>query len=245
MKKIEDKNKIKGLLEEDKIFTSNILGRMKYEKGYNIFVDDVDNINGVLLKSGNWYLVYSPEDKIAKKLINNLKGNKLNFAGVPIEYYNFIKESKEIDWEEICHLYYIDSNEFELLKPNHKVSNLRMKDAEIVNEFYTYKSENSIDYIKNCIAERKTSCIFDKNGKPLSWAVIREDGSMGIMYTRKEYRNKGLAISVTLDLINKVINNGDTPFVHIVHGNTPSVRLAEYIGFKKHGDIAWFGTKDI
>lgn len=245
MKKLNNLDKVKKILEVDKVAVLNILCRIKYEKGYDIFVDNMENPKGLLLKSGNWNLVYSSDDDIAKELINNLKGEKLNFAGVPIKYYNMIKKEKQIDWEEICHLYYIDNENINLLKPRHKVESLRIEDSDIVNQFYTYKDENSIEYIKECILERKTSCIFDKDGNPISWAVIREDGSMGIMYTRKEYRGKGLAASVTLDLVDKVINNGDVPFVHIVHGNDASVKLAESIGFKKYGDIAWFGTKDI
>ncbi|MBS4537966.1 GNAT family N-acetyltransferase [Clostridium sp. D2Q-11] len=244
MKKISNLDKINALLNKDKIATINIQGRMKYEKKWSILVDDTDNPNGIIFKNGYWNIIYSPNDTIAKNLINHLKEKELGFAGVLIKYYNMMKESNKIDWDEICHLYYIDPKEIKIPQIRHNVEKLRLEDAEIVNEFYTYKDEDSIEYIKECIIERETSCIFDEAGKPISWAVIREDGSMGIMYTRKDHRGKGLAISVTWDLIRKVINNGDIPYVHIVHGNEASVRLAKAIGFKKYGDIAWFGTKD-
>ncbi len=63
------------------------------------------------------------------------------------------------------------------------------------------------------------------------------------MYTKKEHRGKGLAVSVSVDLIKKAFNLGITPYVHIVTDNSASVSLAEHIGFKKYGEIVWFGTK--
>lgn len=244
MKILNNIDKVTNLINLDRIATLNIQGRMKYEKNWSILVDDIDNPNGMIFRNGYWNVVYSDDDIISKKLLNSLKKGERGFAGVLIKYYDMMKHNKNIDWDEICHLYYIDEDNFKIPNIKHNVESLRLEDAETVNKYYTYKDENSLEYIKKCILERETSCIFDEFGRPISWAVIREDGSMGIMYTKKEHRGKGLAISVTWDLIRKVRDNGDIPYVHIVHGNEASVKLAESIGFKKYGDIAWFGIKD-
>lgn len=243
MNKIENISLLNPLIEKDKIATANVIGRIKYEDDYTIYVDNILEPRELLLKSKYWNVVYSNNGKLSEELLNHIDDNDIGFGGILLDYYNIIKEYKNIEWSEHCYLYYIEEG-LNINDIKHKVSELRLEDAEIVNKYYTYKNENSIEYIKDCIKNRETSCIFDNNGNPISWAVVREDGSMGIMYTKKEHRGKGLAKSVSIDLANKIINNGDLPYVHIVVENKNSIKLAESIGFKRYSDVMWFGIKE-
>ncbi|WP_143153611.1 GNAT family N-acetyltransferase [Caloranaerobacter azorensis] len=234
---------IKHLLDYDKIATINVLGRMRFTKDWKIIVDNINRPKGFILKSDEWNIIYSPEDEVAKNMLENMNLKGQDFAGVLKKYYDLIKNREEIDWEEQCYLYYMDKKDLDLTRIKHEVKELRVKDALVVNEYYTYKSEDSLEYIIDCIKNRPSSAIFDENGVPISWAVVREDGSMGIMYTKEEYRGKGLAVSVSIDLAKKVFDIGWIPYVHILVDNIPSIKLAESIGFKKYGEIVWFGVK--
>lgn len=217
---------------------------MKYEKNWEIIVDNIIDPKGFIFKCGYWNIPFSPYDEVVYKMLNELDYREdEGFSGVLHKYYAMMKNIKEVHWEEPCYLYYMKEEDMDKSNLKHEVKSLRLKDAETVNEFYTYKDENSLEYIKECITQRETSAVFDENNNPISWAVVREDGSMGIMYTRREHRGKGLAASVSIDLAKKVIKDKGTPFVHIVTDNEASIALAESIGFKKYGPIMWFGVK--
>lgn len=233
-------SKITDLLKEDTILNLNILGRMKFEGDFNLKLSGCGN--AVLYQSGYWTVVYARDDMSAKKMIAEINNKEeKGFAGVGEKYYQIAKEIFPIKWEEFCHLYYLEEESLDLTLKSHEVDSLNLSDAGIVNEFYTYKEDGSLEYIKKCIEKRPTSVIRDENGNPISWAVIREDGSLGIMYTLKEHRGKGYAVSVSVDLAKKAFNLGITPYVHIVRSNTPSINLAKTLGFKYHCDIVWFG----
>ncbi len=239
-----DKNIVDKLIRSDKIATINVINLMENEKDFKILVDDLSNPKGFILKCNDLYIPYSTDDKIAFEMIKSLNYKKGDiFGGILKKYYDFIIKSYEIDWEEHCFLYYMDKESLKNSKCSYKVEKLRIEDAEIVNEFFTYKDDTSIEYIRERITFGLSSAVFDDYGNPISWAMVREDGSMGIMFTKKEHRGKGIAASVSIDLAKKVINNNKTPYVHIINNNTASVALAESIGFKKYGDVVWFGVK--
>jgi hypothetical protein len=77
--------------------------------------------------------------------------------------------------------------------------------------------------------------------EPVCWVLIHEDNSMGIMFTREEYRRKGLAEVVTRDLTRRIIENGQIPYLQIVDGNMKSHGLANKCGFEQAGRCEWFG----
>ena len=244
MEKVNDVKIIENLINYDKIATLNAVNMMENEKQWDLYVDDAKYPKGFILKCGYWNIPYSPYDDVAYKMLKEIDFRESSgFSGVLLKYYEIVKSLKEIDWTEKCYTYYLDSKDLDLNKIKHNVRSLRIEDAQMVNQYYTYKSEDSLDYIKSCISNRPSSAVFDSDNNPISWAVLREDGTMGIMYTLKEYRKMGLAVSVSIDLAKKVIDGGKIPFVHIVTENEPSIKLAESIGFKKYGEIMWFGVK--
>lgn len=239
-----DKRIIHKLIQSDKIATVNVVNLIENESNWEILVDNLENPRGFIFKSNDWYVPYSPNDEIAFEMIRNLNYKKGDiFAGILKKYFDFIIATNEVDWEELCFLYYMDKEDLNISRLKHEVKDLRLEDAEIVNEFYTYKDDTSLEYLKDRITQGPSSAVFDDDDNPISWAMVREDGSMGIMYTKKDYRGKGIAASVSIDLAKKVIKNNKTPFVHIVDTNAASVALAESIGLKKYGDVVWFGVK--
>lgn len=243
MVEIFDTNIIKNLIEEDLLACINAIGRIKYERGYELYVDKKQNPNYFILKSDGWLTGYSKvefEEELIEKLINQ---QELDFCGILERYYKKIKSKKNIVWEEHCWLYYMPKKEIDKSMIKHKVESLKLEDAEEVNKYYTYKSEESLEYIKDCIKNRDTSAIYKEDGELVSWAVVREDGSMGIMYTKEEYRKQGLALSISLDLANKVLKNGDVPYVHIEESNKASMALAKTLGFVRDKRVVWFEIK--
>ncbi len=100
-----------------------------------------------------------------------------------------------------------------------------------------------LSILKKTIQERPTAVIRDDEGNPISWSVVRDDGSMGIAYTLEEYRRQGYAAAVNMELLKRTIDFGLIPYVHIATDNRASISLAERLGFKRNGKVVWFATK--
>ncbi len=81
------------------------------------------------------------------------------------------------------------------------------------------------------------------NGEAVAWVLLHRDNSMGIMYTKKEFRGKNIAYQLSTDIIKKVIAKGQIPFIHIGTENTASFKLASKCGFIRCKEIYWFGVK--
>ncbi|XMB85556.1 GNAT family N-acetyltransferase [Mycoplasmatota bacterium WC44] len=243
MIKVNNNSIVKSFCETNKIPTLNLVGMLKNNDNYELYVDNINEIRGILFRMRYWNILFSENEEFISNIITDFKGrNEIGFAGVMSKYFHIIKEKYEIDWEEKCYLYYLDDIK-ELANNNYELRKLESDHAEIVNKYYTYKDEYSLEYIKECIEKRPTSAVF-VNDEPVSWVLTREDGTLGLMYTIDEYRRKGLAKIVTVDLAKKVIENGDTPFVHIAVNNKASIKLAESNGFKRYGEVYWFGIKN-
>lgn len=243
MIKINDLNCINALIEKDNIATLNIKGRIKYMDNCVIFADNSKCPNSIIVNSGHWSIPFASDDDVMFDMLKKMNFKEAGFSGVLIKYYDMIKEIYNIKWEDRCFLYYMCPENLNVSKIKHKVSNLQLDDAVHVNENYTYKGKNSLEVIKRCISERASSAVFSIDGDPISWVLIKDDGSMGIMYTKEKNRGNGLASSVSINLAKRIIDAGDIPFIHININNKASIALAESIGFKKYGEVMWFGVK--
>ena len=244
MNKVEDVEVIKDLINEDKIAHLNTSGIIRLKDDYDLFVDDLEDPDGYIITKDDWYIVYYKE-KAREDVLEMAVEKPRKFSGVHKRFFDDIREKREIDFHEVCYLYYLEADDFNYKEPEYEVDSLTVDDAKIVDEHYTYQSEDdtSFEYIKKTIQERPTAVIRDDEGNPISWSVVRDDGSMGIAYTLEEYRRQGYAAAVNMELLKRTIDFGLMPYVHIVTDNRASISLAERLGFKRNGKVVWFATK--
>ena len=71
------------------------------------------------------------------------------------------------------------------------------------------------------------------DGKPVSWCIMHNDKSLGMLYTMPEHRHKGYALQVMTALCNAVIAQGDTPYAYIRRDNVASQKLAEKYNLRR------------
>lgn len=235
-------NKVKALLEEDLITNLNIFGVIENCNEAKILVDDINNPSGVVVNNGYLNYIYTNNDEFVDKVIDYLSNNKgeYGFSALRYDIAQKIKGKFEMTWGNVCSLYYYNKNTVDKSKIKAEVTDVKIEDDYVVNEYYTYKDDSSIHDIRNSIYNRVSSCVY-KNGKLASWLLIHDDNSMGPMYTKEEFRKEGYAVDATLDLVNKLLKNNKIPFLHIVKGNEASYRLAKKCGFVEHGTVDWFG----
>ena len=66
---------------------------------------------------------------------------------------------------------------------------------------------------------------------------IHEEGSIGMLYVKPEYRHRKLATALETYAFNRALENGWIPYGQIIAGNEASMRLQESMGiafFQNH-----------
>ena len=231
------------LLEEDLISNLNIFGILENSKNIKIYVDDLSFPTGVVVNDGYFNYVYTKNDDFIEEIIKHISKEKgeYGFSGVKSDIAEKIKSRFELEWENPCTLYYYDKKAVECKNIKSNVCSVKIEDADVVDEYYTYRDESTIQSIKDSISNRMSRCVY-KDGELASWLLTHKDNSLGPIFTREEYRKEGYAIDVTLSLIDELVKAGKIPYFQVVKGNFASDKLAKKCGFKPHGSCQWFGV---
>jgi hypothetical protein len=232
---------VRRFLEKDAIATLNILGILENEPQVEVFVDDEDDPKGVLVKGPWFWYVHTEDEAFLVDLcqVVRQRAGFYQFSGVWRPLADRIKARFPLVWDAPCDLYCLP--EGHPAPPRGRLANVDIKDAEIIDEHYTYRHARSLEKIRTCILQRPSSAIY-VDGRIVSWLLVHEDNSLGIMYTLEEQRRKGFALEVSLDLMHKQLAAGRTPYLQIRNDNSMSPGLAAKCGFVQRGQCAWFGV---
>lgn len=105
---------------------------------------------------------------------------------------------------------------------------------ENMKSFSTYEKKKILLRKKREIIEGRQYVILDKN-KIVSYCKISNIDFQGgniVVYTNKQYRNRGYGKLVTTGILNWCIENNVLPIYLVDEKNTYSIKLAESLGFK-------------
>lgn len=69
------------------------------------------------------------------------------------------------------------------------------------------------------------------NGTLVGFIGRHSERSMGLLEVLPEYRRMGIGSELEKFLVNKLIDNGEVPFAHIIYGNDKSYRMHRKYGF--------------
>ncbi len=229
-------------LNKNKIINLNLIGFLENVSDAEVYVDNEAHPTGVVARKDYFSSLYTENDDFLNEVLDTLyKDGFYGFRAIYRPIAEKIRSRFIVNWESLNALYYLPVKEVDLNRIKSHVKSIDIKDAEIINHYYTYKDETSLSRIKDDIVNRPSSAIY-VDGDIASWVLIHNDNSMGIMYTKEEYRGRGYAEEVTIDLANKILKSGGTPFLTIVDENEMSPGLARKCGFI-HDEIYtdWFG----
>lgn len=241
IKRVNISDVLMDFINRNKIVNLNIIGIIDNEKDAEIYSDSEEKPRGIVVRYGYMNYIYTEDDAFLEEALETLfKDNYYGFSGVYRPLAEKIIKRYQVNWESRCALYYYPKRSVDLYCIKNKVSSIDIKDAEIIDEFYTYRDEESLKEIKKNINYRETSAIY-ANDEIASWVMIHNDDSMGIMYTKEKYRGLGYAVDVTLDLMSRIIRKGKIPYLQINEHNGMSPGLAAKCGFITHGYADWFG----
>jgi hypothetical protein len=234
---------IYDFLNKNKLINLNLIGFLENVPDAEVYVDNEENPTGVVARKGYYSSLYTENDDFLYEILDTLyKDGFYGFRAVYRPIAEKIRSRFVVNWESLNALYYLPAKEVDLSLIKNPVRPIDIKDLETVNNFYTYKDEESLEKIRDDIENRPSSAVY-VDGDIASWVLIHNDNSMGIMYTKEEYRGKGYAVDVTIDLTNKILKSGHVPFLTIVDGNNMSPGLARKCGFIHEGIYTdWFGV---
>lgn len=239
----EKTKKVLDFLNSDVLINLNILGIIENRPKVEIYADNIDFPTGIWVKEGYFSFLYSKSDLFIDEVLDTYdKEGYYGFSGIEKSIAEKIKKRFKKDWENPCALYYLPEGNLDLSLIKNEVRSIDIKDAEVVDNFYTYRGSDSLDTIKKDILKRPSSAVY-KNGEIVCWVLTHEDNSLGIMYTKEEHRHKGYAVDVTVDIAHQHVKDGKIPYLQIVKGNNMSPGLAKKCGFVECGEVSWLGIK--
>ena len=185
----------------------------------------------------NWIYISSKSSKELELIKNKLSNSDKSFAVLEDWMIPIITKGSKIKWK-LSTMKLVLTNTETLPVPTHNMSKLIGEDSKFIYENSDYKDYVSIEYITQCIENGISSCVRIMD-KPVAWGITQDDGAIGFLHVLPEYRKNGFGKDITVDLISKVRNMGQIPFVHIEEKNDKSMKLAMSLGFTKNKVVSW------
>lgn len=208
-------------------------------------IEKIEEANGAIIArlwsedGEKWGAVAADSLEQLRSLKDKL-GEVTHFFGVESWMLPILLEERELVWQELCYTYYIPKDlGLPQIAP---LPDMELRFADVIDQYWSYQGDWTLSYIESCLKQAPSSGKF-VDGKPVAWSVIQDDGAMGCMFVLPEHRRKGYAKEVTYDLVRKLREQDLLPFMHIVQTNSPSIQLAETMGFERLKEIVWCEVK--
>lgn len=112
--------------------------------------------------------------------------------------------------------------------------------ADAIYRLWPYAGITTLAYTRDRIARGHSAAIFHGD-EPVAWAITHDDGAIGFLFVREEYRGRGYAQDVTVAIARQLQELGKPAFVHIEPDNEKSLSLARKLGFVEKGTVMWVG----
>lgn len=200
-------------------------GELLYAEGDNILVYDRNCRIGMLT-------VKSPE--IGKGLLDLLPED-VEFLIISQE---FMKKPvcDQLGFKTYDHCHIACYTQKEALPVKHKdIRLLTVDDLEYVMTNY----RNSEEYLRRHLQTKSLygACVEDRL---VGFVGLHEDGSSGFLFVEEEYRGQGIGAALEAYSINRLLEQGYTPFGYVVVGNEASMCVQEKLGLYLSRETVWW-----
>ena len=230
-------------LQEDRRVNLNVLSYLTHKEDADVYIYGDDVSNGVIVgpPGQNFFFLATYNKDFLNEFWESLPAGHKMFSGAPKPAFDILAEGKEPVWQTLCKTLIYDGVS-QIAGSPFITESLAAKDAQEVDDYYTYRSEGSIDRILESIEKMDSSCI-RLDGRLASWCLVHaEDGSLGPLYTKKEFRGRGLGEAVAARLMKLLVAKNMTPYVQIAEDNIASLALVKKLGGMEYShDCMWFG----
>ncbi|XP_016942039.3 uncharacterized protein Glyat isoform X1 [Drosophila suzukii] len=125
------------------------------------------------------------------------------------------------------------------LDVSNKVGCLSSKYADLVDKNWTYRSVDSIRFIRGIMENNVAAGVFDNNGEPLAWCLRSPNGSLSNLHVLSSHRRKGLGSLAVGFMAYKIKSTGSEVLTTVVPENRNSQKMFEKLGFKPINKLFW------
>ncbi len=239
---LADREKLKGFVSSDPVRNAVVTQRIFYPRRESKYlVDDVDNPRAVATFE-------KPEDafdavSMAFQADDAQSGAKVA-RGIPDGKYWFhlsnedllpvLRERVRIGWWAKYWLLSLPRGGLKV-QARHETRKLDASWAVKVAKVWSWDWD-ATEYVKGRIEKGPSSGIF-VDGELVAWNLTHFEtddvGVAGMLVVLPEYRSRGFAESVTIDVVKQIHASGKDAACHIHEDNQPSLSLSERIGFRR------------
>ncbi|RAK05263.1 FR47-like protein [Halanaerobium saccharolyticum] len=124
-----------------------------------------------------------------------------------------------------------------------KIRELKNKDADFIFAHSHYQDFTSKAYIKERIAADCSAGIFI-NEELAAWGLTHDDGAVGFIHVREDFRKNGYAHLIMEKLIKNKRENGKDVFLNVEPDNSKAKKLFYSLGFEFDRIISWIKLKE-
>ncbi|MBT3182875.1 MAG: GNAT family N-acetyltransferase [Deltaproteobacteria bacterium] len=185
----------------------------------------------------NWTSISYCSENNFKKVLQNITDDDLVFDCLETKYFDLLKGNSEVEWFAHANMIILP-DDVQVGEPSHEVASLTLNDADIVNDYWEYKIDNTLDYVKHQI-ENDISASIRIDGRLVAWGMMHDVGAIGFLYVMEECRGQGHAKSLMSQLINDLRFQKRTPFAFVAVENERSHTLSRKLGFVDSGKYSW------
>lgn len=175
-------------------------------------------------------------------LLEKLTSQDIFFAALDPELAPKIKAAKgSPSYEEVLGKYFLPMDT-PLPEPKHHVVPLPGEYAPLVDQHWTLSShdEGSLDYVRSRLENGPTAAVFQE-GRLVGWCATHSDHAPGFIYVEEEHRSQGIALDLTISIIQQQRALGYPSYISIADNNLKSQAVAKKLGFTKTGHLLWLG----
>jgi GNAT superfamily N-acetyltransferase len=194
-----------------------------------------------------WAYISSNSEKELIELLKKFNYKTSYFASLEDWMIPIISNDRQIEWELkterliLANNIKINSNfnnKFEKNGKQIKIKELKSNDADFIFENSHYQDFTSKAYIKERIELDSSAGIFIQ-GELAGWGLTHDDGAIGFIHVRDDFRKQGYAGLIMQKLIRDKRRNSKDVFLNVELDNLKAKKLFYSLGFEFDRIISW------
>jgi ribosomal protein S18 acetylase RimI-like enzyme len=245
---IKNNRKVIALYEQDfflNIWAINLIFNLE-PPDLHLFVDNPEEPRGVIVNEGGYFWhAYSPDKNLSLGMLDGLPwgDREFGFAGIPEYQAQHLRRRRQVVWENPCYLYVLTEPEKFSGEIVAEIEELTPDCVQLVSDVWPHggHGDGRLTYLHDCIKKGPTAAIY-QDDRPIAFALVHSDGSMGILHTEPEFREQGWGRLVSTALVRKLLDLDQPVFCYILRDNLASINLTESMGLTRIAEVSWMGV---
>ncbi|XP_019851822.1 PREDICTED: uncharacterized protein LOC105312697 isoform X1 [Amphimedon queenslandica] len=243
------REELKGFLYKYWPDTIEILHGLRLGKDHNakILIDNWPDVKTVILTydEGETTFVFSfgtDDSKTASILKSVIDSQSNDSHQILINGFEVFQEMKKLNIDTNCAPFfrYVYTPGAVIERPTlpegYKIDIIHLSDIEfVVSKWGVAKGSLKMNQLmRHFITNYPNVAIYDTSIEPprlVSWNVSSAIGCLYHFFTAEEHRGKGLGTIVKIELLQKILTKGFTPFCYIYADDAKAQTISEKVGF--------------